>query len=106
MGFREAYLSVARPQQWRVPVSRASRTPKAPKRTLEERFADCHESFRAMVTDLATLAGKTWQEVYGLWREYSEYCTAGDQSAVWPEFVQWNAAKLGVNARVALGDAN
>lgn len=83
-----------------------TKKPKVPERTLEERFADCHADFRAMVTDLATLAGKPWQEVYGMWRAYSDYCTAGDQSPVWPEFVQWNAAKLGVDANAALGYTN
>lgn len=83
-------------------MSRTKRTPATPAMTLEERFANCHESFRAKVTDLAALAGKTWETVYGWWREYSEACSNCDQSAIWSEFREWYKDKLGVDPNVAI----
>lgn len=61
---------------------------------LKQQFANCHPDFRGWVIDLAAEHNKTWQQVYGWWREYSDACQSGDQSAIWSEFLQWYDAKL------------
>lgn len=57
-------------------------------------LAECHETFRDKVTAKAASCGKTPDEVYAMWREYSNLCRDYDQSAVWPEFLNWYADKL------------
>lgn len=45
--------------------------------------------FRADLKATAARCGKTPEQVYALWRKYAADCSAGDQSAVWSEFLQW-----------------
>jgi hypothetical protein len=52
-------------------------------------LSDCHESFRTQIVGLAEANNKTPDEVYALWREYSQACRDFDQSALIPEFVRW-----------------
>jgi hypothetical protein len=75
---------------------RTKRTTK-PVRTLEECFANCCEEFRTRIADLATQHGRTWQEVYGWWREYA--ASNWDQSALLSEF------EPTIPARIALAGA-
>ena len=82
-------------------MPRTRKRPTVTPLTLEESFAHCHESFRSRVTELAAMAGKTWETVYGWWREYSETCRCGDMSAIWSEFCEWYKDKLGVDPRLA-----
>ena len=63
--------------------------------TLEQHFAECATSHQTAIKNLATMCEKTWQEVYGWWREYCDTCRMYDQSAVWQEFLRWYADKLG-----------
>lgn len=65
-----------------------------PQPTLAERFAGCCEEFQEKIRGTAAKHGKTWEQVYGWWREYSESCQSSDQSAVYPEFLDWYKAKL------------
>jgi hypothetical protein len=58
-------------------------------------FAGACESFQTDVKSLAAKHGKTVEQVYVWWREYAAICSSGDQSAIWFEFLQWYAAKLG-----------
>lgn len=65
-------------------------------------FEQCCEDFRNEIVALANDHGKTVQQVYAWWREYSDACSAGDQSALVWEFKRWYAAKLGPLTQVAL----
>lgn len=62
--------------------------------TTLQRFAECCPSFQEDVKNLAAQHGKTVEQVYGWWREYSADCDAYDQSAIMGEFEQWYMAKL------------
>ena len=62
--------------------------------TLEERFNNTHASFQQKVISLADQYGKSVQQVYAWWREYSDTCQCYDQSAVFGEFTEWYAEKL------------
>ena len=53
----------------------------------------CSE-FRANLASAGDACGKTPEQVYALWHEYSEACCGYDQSAIWSEFVDWYKAKL------------
>ncbi len=57
-------------------------------------LSNCCESFQAVITAKAAECGKTPEQVYGLWREYSDTCRDYDQSAIWSEFLNWYAEKL------------
>lgn len=62
--------------------------------SLMERFAETHPGFQAEIKALAEKHGKTVEQVYGWWREYSDACRNFDQSAIMFEFLQWYKAKL------------
>lgn len=63
--------------------------------TFEERINDqsktpLAKAFISNIKTIANLSGKTVDEIWQLWRKYSDYCRAADQSAVLYEFCQWN----------------
>jgi len=59
------------------------------------KFAQCAAGFQDEVRALAAKHGKAAEQVYGWWREYSHSCSAGDQSAIWSEFLTWHKDRLG-----------
>lgn len=63
--------------------------------TLEERFAHTVPVFQLRIQRIAAVAAMQPLEVFALWREYSDYCSNCDQSALLWEFVEWYAEKLG-----------
>lgn len=52
----------------------------------------CHENFRRRIAEIAAEYGTTSDEVYKLWRDYTDRCR--DQSCLLDEFVRWYAADL------------
>ncbi len=66
-----------------------------PEPTLEQHFAECAQSHQTAITNLATMCEKPTMTVYGWWREYCDDCRMYDQSAIWSEFLNWYAEKLG-----------
>jgi hypothetical protein len=59
-------------------------------------LADCHPSFQKNITAVASVNGKTPDEVYALWRKYSSDCRDFDQSAILAEFLDWYRTDLPV----------
>lgn len=49
----------------------------------------CAPEFVATITELANGCGKTADDVYRLWKEYSKNCESGDQCPVLGEFMEW-----------------
>lgn len=62
--------------------------------TIEERFEGTHPGFQSKIKALAQRAGLGPLDVFAMWREYSDTCSAYDQSALLSEFEQWYADKL------------
>lgn len=61
--------------------------------SIEQKFAETAPEFQAHIGSLATAWGMQVLDVYAKWREYSEYCRNGDQSAILSEFAEWNKPK-------------
>ena len=63
--------------------------------TFAERIADQNKvsfapGFIATIRGLAIHNNMTDDEVYSLWQKYAADCRAFDQSAILPEFCEWN----------------
>lgn len=61
-------------------------------RAVAELFAETHQVFQDAIKGIAAKYGKTWEEVYGWWREYSKACW--EQSALLSEFEGWYQPQL------------
>ncbi len=58
------------------------------------KLTDQRSAFLVKIDELATRYGKTADQVYGWWREYSEQCRVFDQSPALVEFENWYQGKL------------
>ena len=66
--------------------------------TLETRLQDetkvkMHEGFVDFLYDIASKNDREGDDVYQMWREYSEKCTCMDQSPIRYEFLNWYKLK-------------
>ena len=66
--------------------------------TFDERIIDQNKvplanAFIGDILRIAHLNGKTSEEVWQLWKKYSNDCQNSDQSALIWEFCQWNKFK-------------
>ena len=59
------------------------------------KLSDCYGPFQDNIKAIAEIAKKTPDEVFTLWREYSDKCSMWDQSAILGEFVDWYVKDLG-----------
>lgn len=72
---------------------------------LAARFYETHRSFQADLFRLAEMTGKTPVEIYAMWLDYSELCSAYDQSAMLEEFVIWKRDDLDPSGALDLKSA-
>ena len=54
-----------------------------------------HPNFQKKIRRIAAVANMAAEDVYSLWRKYSEECRNADQSAVFSEFLDWYSTPLG-----------
>ena len=66
---------------------------------MARQLSDCAPVFQKKIQTIAAAGGKTPDEVFALWRKYSQECDRMDQSALVDEFVEWNAEPLNVSPR-------
>ncbi len=66
-----------------------------PPASLEVLFSECAPVFQDRVRKLAVTYGKTWEQIYTWWREYTASCRSFDQSPIWGEFIVWYEKSLG-----------
>ena len=57
-------------------------------------FEKLHEPFKAWLSEVASEHGKSVEQVFGWWREYTRDCRNYDQSPVESEFLDWYRDKL------------
>ena len=57
-------------------------------------FEKLHEPFKAWLSEVASEHGKSVEQVFGWWREYTRDCRNYDQSPVQSEFLDWYRDKL------------
>jgi hypothetical protein len=60
------------------------------------KLSHCHPDFQKQVEALAQATERTAGQVYALWENYHRECQAGDQSAIWEEFMRRHAGELGL----------
>jgi hypothetical protein len=56
--------------------------------------ADLCESFQIWLSEVAFEHGKTVEQVFGWWQEYTRDCRNYDQSPVQSEFLDWYRDRL------------